>query len=106
MATDMMETKASLLQVRPQHAFESSLLIASLISLPGPFRQGEERVRGLVAELVEHQQADGSWRGGPMLRVTRRDCFVPWRAGDPDRLFDDPNRLFTTAMVLDSLSRV
>lgn len=100
---DGTQTTVSLSQIRAQHAFESALLISSVLSLPG--WPSTQRVYDLVADLLEQQQSDGSWKSGPMLRVTRRDCVEPWKSGDPDELFGDQNRLFTTATVLNSISR-
>ncbi len=41
-----------------------------------------------------------------MLRVTKRICLTPWKPGDPDPLFGDQNHLFTTATVIDTISKV
>jgi hypothetical protein len=105
---DLRGTRETLLSVRPQHPFESALLVSCILSLRGDPAGGGEwpgrELRALVDDLLENQQPDGSWRSGPMLRVTRRDCFEAWKCGDPDELFWDQNRLFTTATVLDALS--
>ncbi len=83
------------------NSFERALLLSSLLFFP---RGRERAILDLLDQLVESQEADGSWESAPMLRVTRRDCFEPWKPGDPDRLYCDQNRLFTTATVLEALS--
>ena len=101
---DLSATRTTLLQTRPQHPFESALLISGLLLLPDTVP--DEAIWLLVDELLEGQECDGSWRSGPMLRVTRRDCLAPWKPGDPDPLFGDQNHLFTTATVVDAISKV
>ena len=66
----------------------------------------DQDVWPLVDQLIEDQAPDGSWSSPPMLRVTRRDCLDPWKPGDPDPLFRDQNRLFTTATVIDAFSNL
>ncbi len=95
-------TGATLLQTRPQHPFESALLLSSLLLLDNV---PETAISTLVDELLEGQESDGSWRSGPMLRVTKRDCLEPWKRGDPDPLFRDQNCLFTTATAIDAVSK-
>lgn len=96
-------TRETLLQTCPQNPFESALLVSSLLSLPGsPQRQD---IEPLIEELIDGQEPDGNWRSRPMLRVTRRDCLEAWKPGDSDPLFRDQNHLFTTATVIDALSR-
>lgn len=97
-------TRETLLDTCPQHPFESALLVSSLLSLPRCPQDHD--IWPLVVELIEDQASDGSWRSGPMLRVSRRDHLEAWKPGDPDQLFSDQNHLFTTAMVIDALSRV
>jgi len=101
---DLWRTRETLLETTTQHPFESALLASSLLLLSGISL--DEEIWPLVAALVEDQASDGSWRSGPMLRVTRRDCMEAWKPGDHDRLFSDQNHLFTTATVLDALSKV
>jgi|SRR5580658_5744945 squalene cyclase len=102
--TDLQGTLESLRDTRPQNPFEAALLVSSLLSLPRTSR--DKDIWPLVDELMEDQEPDGSWRTGPMLRVSRRDCLLAYKPGDPDQVFCDQNRLFTTATVLDALSRV
>lgn len=101
---DLRGTWETLLHTCPQHPFESALLVSSLLSLPRCTRDRD--IWPLVVTLIENQASDGSWRSGPMLRVSRRDCLEAWKPGDPDQLFSDQNHLFTTATVLDALSKV
>jgi squalene cyclase len=101
---DLLVTRTTLLHTRPQHPFESALLISSLLCMPDIAL--DQDIWPLVDELLEAQEPDGSWRSGPMLRVTRRDCLEAWKPGDPDQLYRDQNHLFTTATVLDALSKV
>jgi hypothetical protein len=101
---DLRWTRETLLKATAQHAFESALLVSSLLLMPDVSL--DQEIWPLVAALIEDQASDGSWRSGPMLRVTRRDCLEAWKPGDPDRLFSDQNHLFTTATVLDALSKV
>jgi squalene cyclase len=101
---DLQVTRKTLLHTRPQNPFESALLLSSLLWLPDIAK--DEDVWPLVDQLVEDQAPDGSWSSRPMLRVTRRDCLEPWKPGDPDPLFRDQNRLFTTATVMDAFSNL
>ncbi|MFZ0662888.1 MAG: prenyltransferase/squalene oxidase repeat-containing protein [Acidobacteriaceae bacterium] len=101
---DLRATRKTLLGTRPRHPFESALLLSSFLCLPDVVE--EEHIWPMVDRLLEDQQADGSWRSGPLLRVTRRDCLEPWKQGDPDQLFCDQNRLFTTATVTETLSKI
>jgi hypothetical protein len=101
---DLQVTRKTLLHTRPQHPFESALLLSSLLWLPDIAK--DQDVWPLVDQLICEQGADGSWSSGPMLRVTRRDCMEPWKPGDPDPLFCDQNRLFTTATVMDAFSNL
>jgi squalene cyclase len=101
---DVQVTRKTLLHTRPQNPFESALLLSSLLWLPDIAK--DQDVWPLVDQLVEDQGPDGSWTSRPMLRVTRRDCLEPWKPGDPDPLFRDQNRLFTTATVMDAFSNL
>ncbi len=101
---DLSVTRKTLLRTRPQTPFESALLLSSLLWLPDIAK--DQDVWPLVDQLVEDQAPDGSWSSRPMLRVTRRDCLEPWKPGDPDPLFRDQNRLFTTATVMDAFSNL
>ncbi|MGO8720699.1 MAG: hypothetical protein ACLQMO_16015 [Acidobacteriaceae bacterium] len=101
---DLRATRKTLLHTRPQHPFESALLLSSLLSLPDIGH--DQDIWPLVDQLLEDQQPDGSWESRPMLRVTRRDCMETWKPGDPDPLFRDQNHLFTTATVIEALSKL
>jgi len=101
---DLQVTRKTLLRTRPQHPFESALLLSSLLWLPDVAK--DQDVWPLVDQLIEDQGPDGSWDSRPMLRVTRRDCLEPWKPGDPDPLFRDQNHLFTTATVMDAFSNL
>ncbi|MHB1793970.1 MAG: hypothetical protein ACYCPO_03295 [Acidobacteriaceae bacterium] len=101
---DLQVTRNTLLHTRPQTPFESALLLSSFLWLPDIAKHQD--VWPLVDQLIEDQASDGSWCSRPMLRVTRRDCLEPWKPGDPDPLFRDQNRLFTTATVMDAFSNL
>jgi squalene cyclase len=105
---DMSTTKESLARVRPTKPFEVALQLSALIS--SDVLAPETAMHGLVDQcvhqLVDNQQADGSWRSEPILRLTNRDCYEPWRQQESGALFSDPNRLFTSSTVLNALSRV
>lgn len=94
---------ADLSRIPPANAFETALLISSLLYLD-PFGQ-RTAIRNLADKLIVQQQSDGSWKTAPILRITRRDCFEPWTSNEPGPLFPDPHRLFTTSTVLHALSR-
>jgi hypothetical protein len=96
-------TPAYLSRLRPASAFETALLISSLLHVDPIDLQAT--VRDLVDALLTQQRSDGSWSSAPILRITRRDCFEPWTFSAPGPLFADPCRLFTTATVLYALSR-
>ena len=95
------ETKKSLLREKPRSAYEIALLVSSLSSLDADASAWES-----VEQLTAQQQSDGSWKSEPSLRVTRRDCYEPWRCANPGALFADPKRLFTSATVIAALSKV
>jgi hypothetical protein len=88
----------------PHSAFESALLISSLLSLgtdiipANPLSEAER--------LTRLQRTDGSWSATPSLRTTRRDSFTPWNSPDAGPLFADPGRVFATATVLEVFSRL
>ena len=98
---DTGETRKSLLREKPRTAYEIALLVSSLISLDSDASAWES-----VDQLTAQQQPDGSWKSAPILRVTRRDCYEPWRCDNPGALFADPKRLFTSATVIAALSKV
>jgi len=88
---------------RPANAFEKALLLSGMLYCgPAGFQAA---IRSLAQQLAAEQQQDGSWKAPPILRITRRDCFEPWASAGPGPLFADPQRLFTTATVLNALSR-
>lgn len=101
---DLRVTRKTLLHTRPQTSFEAALLLSSLLWLPDISK--DQDVWPLVDHLIQDQAPDGSWSSRPMLRVTRRDCVEPWKPGDPDLLFRDQNRLFTTATAMDAFSNL
>ncbi len=99
-----MPSSAALTQIEPTNTFEMALLISSLLYVN---RNGSHAlIQDLVNELISQQQPDGSWKAAPILRVTRRDCYEPWASDDAGQLYMDPNRLFTTATVLNALTEV
>lgn len=93
--------------IEPATPFERALLARCWMLLGGRGEAGSFPgfpVGSLVESLCGEQSSDGSWRSAPMLRVTRRSCFAPWREPDPGPLVADQHRLFTTATVLRSLT--
>jgi hypothetical protein len=95
---------AALSQIKPTNAFEVALLTSSL--LYANFDGSHAMICDLVNELITQQQADGRWNTGPILRVTRRNCYEPWISDDPGQLYEESARLFTTATVLNVLTKV
>ena len=81
---------------------EASLQLSVL--LHGRPATSMELIRRLTLQLVYAQQNDGSWLSAPSLRITQRDCDEPWDLADPGALFADPQRLHTTATVINALS--
>ena len=101
---DLRQTRETLLATQFKTSFERALLLASLVHLnPKLYHSTAWR---LVDQLLQGQEWNGSWKSDPSLRITRRDCFEPWKPGDPDTLFADTNRLFTTSTAIDALSRM
>ena len=101
---DPVKTRGTLLATVCKSAFEKALLLSSLVHLHPKLPDSE--LWRLTDELLNDQQCDGSWKSCSILRVTRRDCFEPWRPGDSDTLFADTNRFFTTSTVIEALSRI
>ena len=99
-----MPSSAALAQIVPINAFESALLISSLLYVDRAASRAI--IRGLVDTLMSEQRPDGSWNSAPILRITRRDCYQPWASAHAGQLYAEPNRLFTTATVLHALTRV
>lgn len=97
----------ALVCVSPRNAFEAALLVSALLSA-GARRDTLqlELLTECVHQLIITQQADGSWKSEPILRVTKRDSYNPWSDPSPGALFADPNRLFTSSMALQALARV
>jgi squalene cyclase len=106
---DTAATRESLDRVRRDKPFEVALQLSAALMSSG-VAVAETEICGTVSQcvhqLVNAQQADGSWRSEPILRVTNRDCYEPWRHQESGVLFSDPNRLFTSSTVLEALSRI
>ena len=107
-SVDAANTRDSLMQPRSTKAFELALQISGLLSSHHTSSGPEiDRVTNhWVHQLVRDQEPNGSWRSEPILRLTNRDCYEPWRCPQPGPLFADPNRLFTSTTVLEALARV
>jgi hypothetical protein len=99
---DLASTRASLLEIKPESAFERALLVDCL-GLAGAGTGST--ARRLVEALVGEQLGDGSWASVPSLRIPDRTCAAPWRETHTGPLYADPDRLFTSATVLGALSR-
>lgn len=84
----------------PADSLEAALLLLSLASTAAPSPGLEQLARRLLAD----QNDDGSWKSAPALRITTRDCERPWDAAKPGPLYDDPQRLHSTATALAALS--
>lgn len=97
------KTVESLLQVSPRNAFESALLISCTLYTSA---ESKARVFELADQLVQEQEADGSWKNAPIIRLTENDCFEPWSVKDAGGLYTDSRRLITTSTVLESLCKV
>ncbi|HET7060640.1 MAG TPA: hypothetical protein VFI43_00515, partial [Nitrosospira sp.] len=98
----------NLLLLAPGNAFETALLLSVLMRLPDGVHAQPilSKALALARELIVTQMTDGSWNTAPILRVTRRNCYEPWNEVDPGPLYADPNRLFTSASVVDALARL
>lgn len=92
------------MQIQPTNAFESGLLISSLLYLG--FDSSHSFVRDLVDQLIGQQRPNGSWDTAPVLRITRRDCYEPWACANPGQLYAETSRLFTTVTALHALAKV
>lgn len=101
-------TLENLLVWVPTNTFETALLLSVLMRLAD--RANAQlmlsKALALARELIVTQMPDGSWNTVPILRVTRRNCYEPWNEVDPGPLYADPNRLFTSASVVDALARL
>lgn len=96
-----MPSSSALSQIKPDNAFETALLISSLLYI---HQENTYRlVHDLANELIHQQLPDGSWNSAPILRITRRNCYAPWESDDAGQLYPEPHRLFTTATVLKAL---
>jgi len=104
---DTADTKESLARMRSDKPFEVALQVSALLS--SGITAPETELGGLIDQyahqLVTKQRGDGSWGTEPILRLTNRDCYEPWRSQESGMLFSDPNRLFTSSTVLAALSR-
>jgi len=103
---DMTKTRTSLLEVKPKNAFETALLISSILNTSATHAEFFEPMGQLVGQLIREQGSDGSWKSELILRLTDHDCFEPWKADNCGPMFSDQNRLFTTSTVLKTLSKV
>ena len=99
-----MPSSAALTGTVPTNAYETALLISSLLLVNRAGSQGN--IGELVDGLIRQQRPDGSWATAPILRITRRDCYTPWDSNDAGQLYAEPSRLFTTATVLHALTGV
>ena len=79
----------------------ASLARRRLRHVGGGIRGAHELLETLVCE----QLTDGSWSSAPGLRIPDRTCVAPRAEPYADMLYADPDRLFTSATVLDALSR-
>lgn len=67
--------------------------------------QRDETVTGQLEQLLlKRQNGDGSWSGGPNLRVTDSNCAEPWIV-PRGQLYTDINNVLTTATCVRVLSQ-
>jgi hypothetical protein len=99
---DRSRTSKTVLRLSPTTMFEAGLLLSCCCFA---FGLCKDKAVSICEILLNNQEDDGSWPSGAILRVTRRDCSEPWRSVDSGPYFSDKNRLFTTASVIESLSR-
>ena len=99
---ELAPTRASLLSLEAQSAFERALLLECL-QLVG--EGGGGPACALVESLVVEQLDDGSWASTPSLRIPDRACGAPWREPPTGPLYADADRIFTSATVLGALRR-
>jgi hypothetical protein len=89
-------------------AWDSSLAandfdLALLLSIHSSL--GRRRPAERIAEDLQlRQRSDGSWSSSALLRLPPREMRAPWKAIDGGRLFQDINRVFTTATAVAALS--
>lgn len=95
---------AHLADFAPSNAFEAALQLKCLSLAKAP--RGLPNLDRLAARLLREQSADGSWPSRPMLRLTARTCFHPWRSPNSGLLFADANGVFTTSAVAEALASV
>jgi hypothetical protein len=81
---------ASLLELHPRSFFEAALRSVVL--------------RSDLEDLSRSQDLDGSWPSAPILRLTHRDVDAPIASDDAGPSFSDPQRVFTTATVVNALA--
>ncbi|MFD0351466.1 hypothetical protein ACFQ0M_46255 [Kitasatospora aburaviensis] len=82
----------------PDGAFESALLLRCRLAL------GIAAPHGVVGELMERQDRDGSWPASAHLRLTTPAVHRPWTVADAGPVHLDHQRVFTTATVLAALA--
>lgn len=82
-------------------AFDLAFVVANTLL----FNYKDQVNHVIVSELINLQTMNGSWPGGPNLRVTRHDCRDPWN-NPIGNLYTDVNHLITTASVISILSRI
>jgi squalene cyclase len=99
-----MPISAALYQITPNNAFEIALLASSL--LYANHDGSHIMIHELVNKLICQQKTDGSWNTAPILRVTRQDCYEPWASDNPGQLYEESAGFFTTATVLNVLTKV
>ncbi len=84
----------------PADSLEVALLLSITVAA-GPSPRLEQLARRLLADQLD----DGSWKSAPALRITARDCELPWEAAVSGPLFADPQRLHGTVTALAALAK-
>jgi squalene cyclase len=100
---DTRELRQALVLTVPENPFECALWLACTAAVS--HNLATEDAWFWIERLLSQQQPDGSWKSEPILRVTNRDCFEPWKSEDSGRLYSDPARLFTSSTVVAALCR-
>jgi hypothetical protein len=84
------EACVTLREIHPRNPFEAAL--RSMV------------LRSDLEDLRRSQDFDGSWPSSPILRLTHRDVETPVTSRDAGPCFSDPQRVFTTATVVNALA--
>jgi prenyltransferase beta subunit len=102
-AIDTERIAAALEHTTAGNSFEQALLLECLVQCGSA---GEPSAAAAQETMLRAQLCDGSWPSVPILRLPDWRVTDPAGRRDPDTLFADPNRLFTTATAIAALARL